>query len=130
MGRRLRRTPSSNPDGLGRHALVVMAANTYFPEAGIEDLPMWAAIEVAHGLRGPLRERIATTQPEDPELTTLRDDLMVALGGRKVTKLATRHVDDWIAHPDQRSAIDARIVELTEKITDGQHLAPLEERAV
>ena len=71
--------PSPHPDGMGWRPLVV-AAHTYFPEAGIEDLPMWAAAKVARGLKGPHRNQIATTQPDDRELPALRDDLMVALG--------------------------------------------------
>ncbi len=65
---------------MGWHALVIVAAETYFPEAGIEDLPMWAAAEVARGLTGPLRTQIATTRPDDPALPTLRDNVMIALG--------------------------------------------------
>lgn len=161
---------------MGWHPLVVVAAETYFPEAGIEDLPMWAAVEVARGLGGPLRERIATTQPDDPELTSLRDDVMVALGAtpdgkgaisvvdrvyadrllrgevppvitasclawygnwrdggvsarRKITKRATQCVDDWVAHPDERPDIEARIVVLAREIAGTPHPVPLEEQA-
>ena len=63
--------PSPHPDGMGWRPLVVVAAHTYFPEASIEDLPMWAAAEVARGLNGPLRNQIATTRPDDRELLTL-----------------------------------------------------------
>ena len=69
-----------HPGGMGRHALVIVAAETYFPEAGIEDLPMWAAAEAAHGLTGRLRTQIAATRPDDPALLTMRDNLMIALG--------------------------------------------------
>jgi hypothetical protein len=57
-----------------------VAAHTYFPEANIEDLPMWAAAEIARGLTGPFRSKITATRPDDPVLPTLRDDLMIAIG--------------------------------------------------
>ena len=72
--------PSPPSDGMVWRPLVLVAAHTYFPEASIEDLPMWAAAEVARGLTGPLRTQIATTQPDDPALPTLRDNVMTALG--------------------------------------------------
>ena len=53
-----------------------MAVHTCFPEANIEDLPMWAAAEIARGLTGPLRTQITATRPDDPALPTLREDLM------------------------------------------------------
>lgn len=65
----------------GRRALVVEAAHTYFPEAGLEELPAIAAAEVAAGLTGLLRSRFATTDPDDPVLSLLRDELIADLGG-------------------------------------------------
>lgn len=64
-----------------RRALVVEAAHTYFPEAGLEGLPHLADAELRRGLTGPLRTRIAAAHPEDPHLATLRDALVTQLGG-------------------------------------------------
>lgn len=167
--------PAPHPDGMGWHALVIVAAETYFPEAGIEDLPMWAAAEVARGLTGPLRTQIAATRPDDPALPTLRDNVLKALGatpdhlgamsvvdrvyadrllrgqvppvitasclawygnwrdgaaGAEITEEAMRLADAWAAHPDQRSAVDARIVGLATRISGRPHSVPLEERPV
>ena len=72
--------PWPHSDGTGWHALVIVAAETCFPEAGIEDLPMWAAAEVARGLTGPLRTQIATTLPDDPAFPALRDYVLRGLG--------------------------------------------------
>lgn len=80
-------------DGIGWHSLVIVAADTYFPEAGIDDLPMWAAAEVARGLTGPLRTRIATTRPDDSTLPALRDDVMIALGATPDARGAISVVD-------------------------------------
>jgi hypothetical protein len=85
--------PSGLADGMGWRPLIIVAAHTCFPEASIDDLPMWAAAEVARGLDGPLRHRIATTRPDDPQLPTLRDDLMVALGATPDAGGAVRLVD-------------------------------------
>ena len=84
---------SPNPNGKGWRPLVIVAAHTYFPEASIEDLPMWAATEVARGLNGPLRNQIATTRPDDRELPTLRDNVMVALGATPDARGAVSVVD-------------------------------------
>lgn len=67
--------------GRRRRALVVEAAHTLLPEAGLEDLPHLAQAELRQGLTGPLRARIAASQPEDPQLATLRDSLVTQLGG-------------------------------------------------
>jgi hypothetical protein len=73
--------PSPDQRSYGRRALVVEAAHTYFPEAAVESLPEIAAAEVAIGLTGRLRHWIATTDPDDPVLHLLRDDLIARLGG-------------------------------------------------
>ena len=85
--------PSPHPDGIGWKSLVVVAAHSYFPEASTEDLPMWAASEVARGLSGPLRHQIAVTPPDDPGLPTLRDNLMVTLGATPDARGAISIVD-------------------------------------
>lgn len=72
---------SSSGQRRGRRALVVEAAHTYFPEAGVEDLPQIAAVEVAAGLTGRLRRQIAACGAEDPALLELRDELIAGLGG-------------------------------------------------
>lgn len=64
-----------------RRSLVVEAAHTYFPEAGLESLPHLAEAELRQGLTGPLRAQIAASHPEDPNLATLRDALVTRLGG-------------------------------------------------
>lgn len=69
-----------DPEHRRRDALVVTAANTYFPEAGLDGLPSLARAELLQGLRGPLRRQIAA-QPEDPNRATLRDALVDQLGG-------------------------------------------------
>lgn len=61
--------------------MIVQAANSLLPEAFVEELPALARAEIAVGLAGPLRERIAVCEPHDPELVQLRDDVVVQLGG-------------------------------------------------
>lgn len=73
--------PLTDSQGHGRRALVVEAAHTYFPEAGIEDLPALAREEIAAGLDGRLRRRIAASGADDPALPLLRDELVAQLGG-------------------------------------------------
>lgn len=95
--------PSPHPDGLGWHALVIVVADTYFPEASIEDLPMWAAAEVERGLTGPLRRQIATTRPDDPALPAMRDEVMIALGATPdadgaVSVIDRVHADRLLRH--------------------------------
>lgn len=89
--------PPPDPGGSGWHALVVVAADTYFPEACVEDLPMWAAAEVDRGLGGPLRTRIAGTRPDDPGLPALRDAVMIALGATPDDRGAVAVVDQVYA---------------------------------
>lgn len=48
----------------------------------------------------------------------------------ETTKVALRCVEDWTAHPVQRSTIDVRIMRLAEKIAVSPHPVPFEERAV
>lgn len=67
--------------GRPRRALVVEAAHTLFPEAGIEDLPHVAQVELRHGLSGPLRAQIAASPSDDPQLVALRDSLVTQVGG-------------------------------------------------
>ncbi len=64
----------------GRNALAVVAAHTYLPEASLESLPEAARSEIAAGLSGPLRHRIAQARIDDPSLPSLRDELLVGLG--------------------------------------------------
>ena len=101
-----------HPDGMGWHALVIVAAETYFPEAGIEDLPMWAAAEVARGLTGPLRTQIATTLPDDPTLPVLRDNVLTALGatpdGRGAMSVVDRVYADRLLRGQVPPVITAR----------------------
>ena len=73
--------PVTNSQGHVRRALVIEAAHTYFPEAGIEDLPALAREEVAAGLGGQLRRRIAESGADDASLPLLRDELVAQLGG-------------------------------------------------
>ncbi|MFT4167153.1 MAG: hypothetical protein QM650_18095 [Microlunatus sp.] len=74
--------PSADDSGrYGRRALVVEAAHTYFPEAVIESLPELARTEIAAGLGGELRSRIAETDEDDPTLQRLCDRLVTRLGG-------------------------------------------------
>lgn len=65
----------------GRRALVVEAALTLLPESEVEALPSLAASEVEAGLGGPLRTQIARSSPRDPDLVTLRDELVAQLAG-------------------------------------------------
>ena len=85
----------SSPDrpSYGRRALVVEAAHTYLPEAAITCLPGLAAAEAAIGLTGRLRAQIAATDPDDPELTVLRDELIAILGGTPDVGGALKIVD-------------------------------------
>ena len=73
--------PMTDSQGHGRRALVIEAAHTYFPEAGINDLPALAREEIAAGLGGRLRRRIAESGADDPALPLLRDELVARLGG-------------------------------------------------
>ncbi|QDP95388.1 hypothetical protein FOE78_05175 [Microlunatus elymi] len=68
--------------GHGPKALIVEAANSILPEAGIEDLPALARAELAAGRSGPLREAIADCHESDPHLRELRDRLVRHFGGR------------------------------------------------
>lgn len=70
-----------NPGRHGPKALIVEAADSVLPEACVEDLPALAAAELEAGLGGPLRERIAVSEPEDPKLALLRDELVARFGG-------------------------------------------------
>ena len=161
----------------GRRALVVEACHTYLPEAGIETMPELARDEVAAGLSGPVRSRIAQTAPDDdPALLGLRKQLMGELGvtadvtgaltlldrvyaGRllrgQVPPIITasclawyghwRHtntwpavataddwvslVEAWISSPEERPAVDARILAHAEQLA--VHIEPaLEDMAV
>lgn len=85
--------PSLDWRSYGWRALVVEAAHTYLPEAAIDCLPELAAAEVAVGLTGPLRTQIASTDPDDPELAVLRDELIASLGGTPDVSGALRVVD-------------------------------------
>ena len=85
--------PLTDSQGHGRRALVVEAAHTYFPEAGIEDLPALAREEIAAGLDGRLRRRIAASGADDPALPLLRDELVAQLGGTADTTGALTVVD-------------------------------------
>ncbi len=73
--------PATDSQGHGRRALVIEAAHTYFPEAGIEDLPALAREEIVAGLDGRLRRGIAASGADDPTLPLLRDELVAQLGG-------------------------------------------------
>lgn len=71
------------PDEPGRRALVLEAAHTILPEAGVADLPAIARTEMESGLAGLLRQAISAIGPrQDEELISLRDQLVRRLGGR------------------------------------------------
>ncbi len=84
---------ASGPGRPRRRALVVEAAHTLLPEAGLEDLPHLAQIELRHGLTGRLRAQIAASQSDDPQLAALRDLLVTQVGGSADTVGALTLVD-------------------------------------
>lgn len=72
----------SRPEQDGRRALVLQAAQTLLPEAGVDSLPGLARDEVAAGLTGPIRRAIAATDPTQSAVAELRDHLVERLSGR------------------------------------------------
>ena len=79
--------------GRPRRALVVEAAHTLLPEAGLEDLPHLAQAELRHGLTGPLRAEIAASSSDGPHLAALRDSLVTEDGGSADLRGALTLVD-------------------------------------
>lgn len=84
--------PVPAPDERG--GLILLAAHTVFPEAGVTILPEVAREEVASGLSGPMRRgfaeyevRFPTTlqtarqRGRDEHLVRMRDDLLAAMSG-------------------------------------------------
>ena len=69
------------PGRKGRNPLVLQAAWTLLPEAGVENLPPIACQEVAAGLHGPLREAIAAAEAREGAVETLRDQLVTQISG-------------------------------------------------
>lgn len=65
----------------GRHSLVLEAAETLFPEAGVENLPPIARREIAAGLDGPLRQAIADAEACEDAVNPLRDQLVEHVSG-------------------------------------------------
>lgn len=72
----------SPPRNQGRRSLVLQAAHSLLPEAGVEDLPAYAREEVEAGMSGPLRQRIAATEAQAGLLDPLRDQLVAQISGR------------------------------------------------
>jgi len=70
------------PERGGARVLPVEAAHTCLPEAALTSLPALARRERAAGLTGPVRTRLASTDPDDEQtLGDLRDELVDRLGG-------------------------------------------------
>lgn len=85
--------PSPDPRWQGRRSLVVEAAYTCLPEADLDGLPELARTEIADGLGGRLRLRIAATDVDDPQLQRWRDELVAGLGGTADVTGALRLTD-------------------------------------
>lgn len=85
--RRLNGVDVDAPPGReGRHPLVLEAAHTLFPEAGVENLPHLAREELVAGLNGPLRQQIAATEAREEAVNQLRDQLVAQISGHDPQK--------------------------------------------
>ena len=69
------------PGREGRDPLVLHAAWTLLPEAGVENLPPIARAEIAAGLGGPLRGAIAAAEAREGAVEALRDQLVAQVSG-------------------------------------------------
>ena len=95
--RRLENIAVSAPHGRhGRRALILEAAHTLFPEADVENLPRLARQELAAGMTGPLRQKIAATDADEDALNPLRDQLVAKISGYKPEQEAAIVIADQV----------------------------------